>query len=180
MGRQTQVAMTDADERDFLGFLRSTAEIQLFESSAPSRELMAVSEFAPRDQGHWQYFVWNRAFAWTPEFGQVAPGAVVPQRVGWSFLTNKGNAPLLEYDRHNFSGGRGITGRVYWAKQFSSPGPLPYDADAFGRWFEQVVRWIRKHGRQKRRGAYEPFWMPDAWSRYQGAAEQGDEADKAR
>jgi hypothetical protein len=34
MGRQTQVAMTDGDERDFLAFLRGTADIQLFESSA--------------------------------------------------------------------------------------------------------------------------------------------------
>ncbi len=163
MGRQTQVAMTDADELEFLGFLRSTADIQLFESSAPSPEQMVVAGFAPREQGHWQYFVWNRAFPWTPEYGRVAEGAAVPERVGWSFLRNSSSAPLLEYHRHNFTDPRGVAGRLYWAKHFATPGPLGYDADAFSKWFDQVVRWIRKHGRQERRGAHETYFMPNAW-----------------
>jgi len=178
MGRQTQVAMADADELEFLGFLRSTADIQLFESFAPSPELMAVPGFAPRDQGHWQYFIWNRAFAWKPEYGRVAEGAVVPDRMGWSFLRNSSTAPLLEYDRHNFTGAGAVTGRLYWAKHFSTSGPLAYDVDAFSRWFDQVVRWVRKHGRQKQRGAQETYFMPNAWERYRRAAEQGDEADE--
>ena len=171
MGRQTQVAMTDADERDFLAFLRSTADIQLFESSAPSPEQIVVDDFAPREQGHWQYFVWNRAFPWTPEYGQVADGAVVRERVGWSYLRNSSTAPLLEYDRHNFTIARGVTGRVYWAKHFAT-GALAYDPAAFSRWFDTVVRWIRKRGLQQRRDAYEPYFMPDAWNRYQRAAER--------
>jgi hypothetical protein len=110
--------MTDIDERDFLAFLRSTANIQLVESSAPSPELMLVDDLAPREQGHWQYFIWNRTFAWTPEYGRVADGAVVPDRLGWSYLRNSSTGPLLEYDRHNFTDARGVTGRVYWAKHF--------------------------------------------------------------
>jgi hypothetical protein len=133
---------------------------------------MTVDDFAPREQGHWQYFAWNRAFAWTPEYGQVAEGAVVKNRVGWSFLRNRSTAPVLEYDRHNFSGSRGVIGRIYWAKHFATPGPLAYDVEAFSAWFDRVVRWIRKRGRQHRRVAYEPYFMPDAWNKYQRAAEQ--------
>lgn len=170
MGRQTPVAMTDADEQEFLAFLRSTADIQLFESPAPSPELMIVDDFAPRELGHWGYLIWNQAFPWTPEYGQVAGGAGVRDRVGWFFLRNSVNAPLLEYTRHNFSVTHGLTGRVYWAKDFASPGQLPYDTLAFSRWFDQVVRWIRKRGRRQGRKAYEPYFMPDAWSRYRRAA----------
>ena len=165
MSRQTQVAMTDADERDFLAFLRSTAEIQLFESSAPSPELMTVDQFAPREQGHWQYFIWNRSFAWAPEYQFVGRNAVVRDRVGWSFLGNKSSAPLLEYDRHNFSDARDGVGRVYWAKSFSAPAPLTYDVDAFSKWFDRVVRWIRREGRQLQRGVFEPYLLPDAWAK---------------
>ena len=180
MGRQTQVAMTDADELEFLGFLRSAADIQLFESCAPSPDLMVAPGFAPRDQGHWQYFIWSRAFAWTPEFGRVAEAAVVPDRVGWSFLRNSSTAPLLEYDRHNFTDARGVAGRLYWAKHFATSGPLAYDVDTFSRWFDQVVRWIRKHGRQERRGAHETYFMPNAWDMCHRATEQADAADEAR
>lgn len=180
MGRQTQVAMTDADEREFLAFLRGMAQIQLFESSAPSPELMAVADLAPREQGHWQYFIWNRTFAWEPEYGRVAENAFVPDRVGWAFLSNASIAPLLEYDRHDSTGPRGVTGRVYWGRQPSSLGSLSYDVRAFARWFDQVVRWIRKHGHQTRRAAHEIYFMLDAKARYQRAAEQGDEADEAR
>jgi len=49
--------MTALDERDFLGFLRDVATIQIFESAAPSRDRMVVEEFAPREEGHWQYFI---------------------------------------------------------------------------------------------------------------------------
>ena len=169
--------MTDIDEREFLAFLRSTATIQLVESSAPSPELMLVDGFSPREQGHWQYFIWNRAFPWTPEYGRVADGAVVPDRVGWSYLLNSSPGPLLEYDRHNFTNARGVMGRVYWAKHFSGV-PLAYDAEAFSRWFDQVVRWIRKGGRQLRRESHERYYFPDAWRRYQRAAEQSVEADE--
>jgi hypothetical protein len=101
----------------------------------------------------------------------VLETAVVKERVGWSFLGNSSTGPLLEYSRHNFNDRHGA-GRVYWAKHFAAPKALGYDVDAFSRWFDQVVRWIRKHGRQKQRAAYEPYFLADAWNRSQRAAEQ--------
>lgn len=168
MGRQIQVAMTDADEREFVGFLRSISTIQIIESSAPASHLMMVEKFAPPDGGHWQYFIWNTAFAWTPDYGQVSQQAIESGRAGWSYLRNSSTAPVLEYDRHNFTDPRGVTGRIYWAKSFGSPGALAYDVDAFSKWFDQVVRWIRKHGRRADPGAHERYFLPDAWRTHHG------------
>jgi hypothetical protein len=166
MGRQIQVAMTEPDEEEFVGFLRSTAAIQILESSAPVPSSMMVERFAPARDGHWQYFVWNTAFAWVPEYGQVSPQAVESGRAGWAYVRNSSMAPVLEYDRHNFTSPRGVTGRIYWAKTFAATGPLPYDVEAFSKWFDQVVRWIRKNGRRAERGAYERYFLPDAWRTY--------------
>lgn len=167
MGRQIQVAMTDADEREFLGFLRSTATIQIFEQAAPTADQMMVDAFAPSEGGHWQYFIWNTAFAWAPEYGQVSPQAIDSGRAGWAYLRNSSTAPLLEYDRHNFTDLQGVTGRIYWAKNFASL-ELPYDGAAFSKWFDQVVRWVRKQGRQEDKGAHERYFLPDAWRTYHG------------
>jgi len=168
MGRQIQVAMTEPDERVFLEFLRSTATIRIFESAAPTQGQMVVDGFGPREQGHWHYFIWNTAFAWSPEYGQVSSQATDSGRAGWSYLRNSSTAPVLEYGRHHFTSPRGATGRVYWAKYFASPGALPYDVDAFSGWFDEVARWIRKHGRREARGAHERYFLPDAWQTYYG------------
>jgi hypothetical protein len=167
MGRQIQVAMTDADEREFLGFLRSTATIKIIESKAPAPEQMIVEELAPREQNHWQYFIWNTAFAWTPEYGEVDPLAVDSGQAGWAYLRNSSTAPALEYDRHNFTDPRGVTGRIYWAKNSGGSTPL-YDVDAFSKWFDQVIRWIRKVGRREEPTAYDRYFLPDAWKMYYG------------
>jgi len=158
--------MTEPDEREFLGFLRSIATIRIFESAAPTHDQMTVEEFAPPEEGHWQYFIWNTAFAWAPEYGQVSHQAVESGRAGWSYLRNSSTAPVLEYDRHNFTSPRGVTGRIYWAKSFASPGALPYDLNAFSKWFDQVVRWIRKNGRREDPGAHERYFLPNAWQTY--------------
>ena len=164
MGRQTQVAMTDEDERAFLAFLRSTAPIQLLESKAPSEELFWVDHFAPRDEGHWQYFIWNRTFDWKAQLGRITEDAIAGKKAGWYYLRNTSDAPLIEYDRHNFAGGGG-SARVYWPKPFASEGAAPYDVAAFSKWFDQVVRWIRNNGRQKVRESYSPYFLPGAWEK---------------
>jgi hypothetical protein len=167
MGRQIQVAMTDSDEREFVEFLRSTSTIQIIESSAPARDRMMVDQLAPREDGRWQYFIWNTAFAWTPDYGQVSAQAIDSGRAGWSYLRNSSTAPVLEYDRHHFTDPRGATGRIYWAKSLGS-GALAYDVDAFSEWFDRVVRWVRKHGRREEPRAHERYFLPDAWRTYYG------------
>jgi len=161
MGRQIQVALLDEDEADFVAFLRSSAQIQIIESFAPTPAHLFVDRLLPREDGHWQYFIWNKAFAWEPELSFVAPDAPNAGRRGWAYISNKGSAPLIEYDRHNFAP-KGAAGRVYWAKAFSAPLGVAYDVASFEVWYNSVVRWLRKRGR---RVAEEPngmLYLPQA------------------
>lgn len=165
MGRQTAVAMTDRDEGAFLTFLRSTADIQLLASRAPTKEATLVDGFAPREQGHWQYFIWNKAFPWWVEYGEIERDPT-GRRNGWVYVRNASTGPVIEYDRHNFADRQGLShGRVYWAKSWAAgPTGVHYDVDGFTRWYNEVVRWIRRHGEQRVKGAYNPYYLPDALS----------------
>jgi len=105
-----------------------------------------------------------------PDYGQVSQQATVSERAGWCYLRNSSTAPVLEYDRHNFTDPRGVTGRIYWAKYSAGAEGLPYDVDGFSRWFDQVARWIRKHGRREHPGAHERYFLPDAWQTHRATA----------
>jgi len=166
MGKQTAVAMTDGDELLFLQFLRSLCEIRLLQSSAPTKEGIWLEHFLPREEGHRQFYIWNTHFPWQPEYGQVTKDRSGKGQ-GWYFIANSSQAPLIEYNRHNFQDrfGHGY-GRVYWSKYFAAPNGLSYDVDAFDKWYMQVVRWIRKNGRQKSKGTLNPYYLPDAWEKY--------------
>jgi len=45
VGKQTAIALTPADERAFLEFLRSIAEVRLLVSSGPTAESLSVEGF---------------------------------------------------------------------------------------------------------------------------------------
>jgi hypothetical protein len=167
MGKQTAVAMTDLDEVEFLAFLRETADIQLLESFAPTKEEIFVSHFSSRLLGHWTYDIWNKAFDWKIEFGQVRDDVPKSQNPGWFYISNTHHAPLIEYNRHNFDDKSGLSyGRVYWSKYFSAvPDDIDYDVAAFSIWYDKIVSWIRKNGKQKEKGAYNTYFLPDALKR---------------
>jgi hypothetical protein len=164
MGRQVQVVMEDEDELEFLSFLRSSAEIRLYESAAPTPEGLLTESFQPRERGHWHYFIWNTGYPWAPELNRVSQAA--SRRAGWYFHSNVHTAPVIQFCRHNFAPS-GVQGRIYWAKSFSAVGPLEYDAVGFSKWFDQIVRWVRKHGRQEIAEAYRPYFFPAALRRCQ-------------
>ena len=169
MGRQIAVAMSDCDEEVFLAFLRSIADIQILESCAPTKEAFRVNGFAPRERGHWQYLIWNKAFPWHIEYAQVdqdTPG----DRQGWLYVQRRSIGPVIEYDRHSFSGrGSHWYGRLYWAKPYAAGQPgSTYDVGEFTRWYNRVVRWVRKHEKQREQGTYKPYYLPGALT-YDGA-----------
>lgn len=66
MGRQIQILMNREDERRFLDFLRETAPIQLYGSFAPTRDALAVEDFADEPNGHWKQLAHNRRFLGCP------------------------------------------------------------------------------------------------------------------
>lgn len=140
MGRQIAIALSNEGERELLAFLRQGAEISILETFAPSKEKLWVDSLASEYVGHHTYYIWNRAFSWEPKYGQVGPAA--QQNVGWWYVTNKGDAPVLEYVRAH-----PIThepGRLYWGKTFSAPNGLQYDAERFSQWIDGVWTWTRK------------------------------------
>jgi hypothetical protein len=162
MGKQTAVALTPADERDFLLFLRSVAEIRLLISFAPTVESLWVESF-DSVEGYAAFYIWNTAFAWKPEYGTVTADPS-HARNGHRFVRNSATAPVIEYSRHNFHEPRAAYGRVYWCK--SSAGAPAYDIALFDKWYSAVVRWLRKNGKQASQGTLNTYYLPDAWAKY--------------
>jgi hypothetical protein len=134
MGRQLQVSLSEDQERAFLAFLRSTTNVQIIRSFAPSQAELFVNSFEPRGEGNFAYYLWNRTFNWVPVF------ALTSTDPPSSYVSNKSAAPLIEYSRFTLHG----QGRIYWAKHFSAPNGLAYDIAAFEAWYDLVARWLKR------------------------------------
>jgi hypothetical protein len=160
VGKQIQVAMNLADECEFLSFLRSTADIVLFESFAPTERDLQVTEFNRERTGHWNYAIWNTTFPWQPRYGTVGLKAHNPAHVGWRYVSNIGVAPVLEVMRSDPAAAK--FGRLYWGNNFSSAGALPYDAQEFRKWIERIWRWVRKNGAKDDQINDGPYFLPGA------------------
>lgn len=143
MGRQISVALTQKDEEEFISFLRQSADIQIIRSFAETDEGLFVTNFGVRESGNWTLDIWNKAFPWKPEYAKTRLDLPEDRR-NLSYISNKNDAPLIEYTRHNFNLG-GVAGRIYWAKNFAAPNGLSYDVKGFEDWYESVVRWLRKN-----------------------------------
>jgi len=166
MGKQTAVAMTEIDEVVFLEFLRSVSEIKILQGSASTQKEIWIDHFSPRGKGCRQFYIWNTSFPWQPRFCHATQERS-GKREEWYYVANTAEGPLIEYDRHDFADRTGQgDGRIYWAKIFAAPNGLPYDVEAFNEWFMRVVRWIRKNGKQRAKGTLNPYFLPDAWTKY--------------
>jgi hypothetical protein len=167
MGRQTAIVATEEDERALLTFLRSSDEIRILVHSAPTAEQLWVSEFAPFDRFHRQYYLWNCAFPWTPDIRDLRPARDLV--VVWDTAT----APLIEFSRTDIAwlfrpdNTLLVAGsRLYWCKHHMAD-KLAYDADKFSRWYDRVIRWVRKVGKREPAIAGCPYLLPDVWRRWQ-------------
>jgi len=174
MGRQTAVALSETDERDLLTFLRKDADIQIVKRAASSPELLFVSEFPPRGPNQYYFHLWNTAFPWQPEFGQLGLELREQRPDSQFYLKNTAGAPIIEYYREPFENPGAIgSGRVYWDTDFAIYRGPHYDTRAFGLWYDKVVRWLRKNGQRVElaRGWYQ-YWLPGAWQLRTSIAER--------
>src|SRR6516225_3367378 len=161
MGRQIAILATKSDEEALLQFLRETAHIELFVPCAPTIGKLWVERFAPYGPYATQYYVWNKSYAWKPKFGRVR--TEVKDHGGWYFVENPLDGPVIEFCRSNvpeFLKQASVSaldyGRIYWAKYNRQKG--------FAIWFEKIIRWIRKNGRNlSAELGRSVFWLPDAW-----------------
>jgi hypothetical protein len=168
MGRQTSIVATHSDEQAFLRFLRSKWKIKLFRFAAASEDdiwLDDIPPFCPLDR---QLYVWNCDFPWQPQFGLILPERQTPQRK--IYVKNVGSSPAIEFyrtDEENFFD-KGFTatshGRVYWSGR-NDPASS-YDVDAFSRWYDTVIRWLRRQGqRVQETKSCHYFYLPSAATR---------------
>jgi hypothetical protein len=136
MGRQVAAKLTDEQERSFLAFLRRSADVTLIRAAGSNPDDLMATNFAPRGDWCWHYWLWNREFEWVPEISNHGDHVSI---------SNIEAAPLIEYVRHSFDGPEPV-GRLYWAKDFAAPDGLAYDSVAFGKWVDSTFAWVRKHG----------------------------------
>ncbi|EKO86431.1 hypothetical protein LEP1GSC151_4220 [Leptospira interrogans serovar Grippotyphosa str. LT2186] len=36
----------------------------------------------------------------------------------------------------------------------------------FDKWYNQIIRWVKKNGKQKYKGTLNAYYLPDAWKAY--------------
>jgi hypothetical protein len=158
VGEQIGIVALAEDELELLAFIRSTANVAIFEGFAVSIDQLAVSELCPEFTGHIQYIIWNKHFPWEPTYGTTI--------YGQSYIANSSSAPVIEFARTRPTDLN--PGRIYWAKNFSATQPLDYDVDAFDAWVQSIFKWIRKNGRKlPDSGKYSPYHLPAALKRVQ-------------
>jgi hypothetical protein len=161
-GRQIAVAMSEKDEKTFLAFLRASADIQILLPRAKTSEDLYLNEFTPRSQGQTQFFLWNKKFAWQPDYAPTTTGEV--------YIRDIHRGPVIEYDRDPLTAFSQDIGRLYWGKGLTPDGPYifkeyryAYDAQEFNKWYEVVVNWIKANGKTTRRGTLPVYHLPAAW-----------------
>jgi hypothetical protein len=156
MGRQIAVAMDLNDERAFLAFLRSTANVLIYRSWSPTPT--SADEFTAEAAAS-PFYIHNTSFPWSAEF-ELVNVQVQGQAVSYYRLLDTG-APLLQYSRHPLKATfPQVSGRVYWAKDFS--GPVKYDVAEFDKWFSKVANWVQHQGVKLRHGSTEAWCMSGA------------------
>lgn len=175
MGRQLQLATTDADEVELLRFIRSLGPIRVFQNSARSANELWVDDWETRKIARPKFYlaagfhIWPQNFSWSPEYAQTGGPNCRPEDAGQFYIANAHTAPVFDFsrsflDEHHY-------GRIYWARNFSAPDGLDYDAEAFARLTDSVWRWIRKVShRVTDAKTHSPYFLPDAWARYGSVA----------
>jgi len=170
MGRQIAVAMTEVDEQSFLEFLRMTGPFKILMAFSSREQDLWVDDFRNNKPEEASFHIWNVSFPWKPEFERNMDGDF--------YVINKMSAPLLQYVQHDFARPRAKAGRLYWAKHYFTT-RLAYDVNEFGKWYERVVRWVRKNSQRQDSGSFATNFLPDAWERY-GRLEAGLEPNSNR
>lgn len=167
-GKQIAVAMTVQDERKFLAFLRTTADVQILAVNSPRADRVWLDTFPGRDKNNLlntRFLLWNRAFSWEPQIHALGDSVGV---------VNGHQGPVIDYRRHPLAPWAQVSGRLYWSRGMTPDGPYrdksgrvySYDAEAFDRWWKEVVRWVKAHSHHRRDKWTHVHYLPWAWWRY--------------
>ena len=172
MGRQTAMVATEEDERQLLGFIRSTSVIRILSGVAQTEEELWISDFPPYDPFHSLYYVWNLSFSWKPD---IRPAS---EKRDCVVVWDTATAPIIEFSRTDcvsvFCPDNQylvVGGRLYWCKHHMSK-RLAYDVAKFSQWHDRIIRWVRKYGKKDPAIAGSPYLLPDAWHRWRELREE--------
>lgn len=165
MGRQLPIIATRTDERKLLNFIRTLSPIRVYVSFAKTVDALWINDWEHRDIEECGFNVWLQSYPWAPEYKQTGGARCPMDRRGLWYVSNGGAAPVFEISRPVPNSTAG--GRIYWARDFSSPDGLAYDSVDFASNVDRVWNWIRRSAHRrlsngKREG---PYYLPEAWSR---------------
>ena len=155
-GKQIAVAMTERDERDFLAFVRASAQVQILALDSPSPDAVWLDQLPPRrtkDRLSRRFALWSQAFAWQP----------APQvRTHDAVIFNIAHAPVIHYDRHPFAQPSPDGGRLYWARDLTGDPPGNTNA-ALEPWWNAIEQWVQAHGHHRTGTDSAVHYLPWAW-----------------
>jgi len=96
VGRHVGIIATQEDLGELLSFLRGATEIAIFRGFAQSIEELWIHR--PRLPSDWMFYIWNKQFAWNPEYRRVGEKAYHPEMMEWYYVSNTNDAPIIEID----------------------------------------------------------------------------------
>lgn len=154
MGRQIALVASPADEQALLAYLRASGPIQLFVRAAAKAADLWLDDFPPLDptRPRYQYFIWNKAFEWSPQLvQQTAEGGGMIDDI-WA-------GPVIEFVRTAVKDPLTVNqeicrGRIYWAQENSH--------QDFAAWYQRVVGWVRRNGENLSTRGVACYYLPDA------------------
>ena len=155
MGRQINFYMAEADEQQFLTFLRSDPAVRILMDCTPTPEPGVLQQLPTRDVPGWFLVsLWKRDISPAPQTDYV------PQRREYSL--NRYASEVVEFHRSCLDDeGRLARGRL-WAEFIrwdpGNPRAVIEKSVAFKRWFHRLVAWIRRRATRAPTG----WWMMPA------------------
>jgi hypothetical protein len=146
MGRQINFFMTSKDEKDFLDYARSTCNLAILPYTSKESVFKPLESLSPpKSQDFW----WNLWLV-NMDISHKVVTKFIPEQ-GY-FLVDESASDVLEFSRSLPFDDRLNRGRI-WAEFYShfddNTGQLVKKDQELGKWFERLVRWIRKNFRKE-------------------------------
>lgn len=156
MGRQVNFYMTEADEQEFIAYIRSSGNIAIFESKQASTEIVELQELPPVGKPGWfALILWNK---------DCSPKPTLKSIEKQNYYGTEGyESEIIEFSRSGIIEGQLTRGRI-WAqfrhwRLHDIPPSLANKSVEFEKWYERLARWVKKHSVRNSSGEYV---FPDA------------------
>lgn len=148
MGRQVNFYMTDADEAEFVEFVRSDRNVGIFMYAMPTNDIPLLTELPKQGVPCWcALYLWDRDHSPAPKIDYV------PQQR--YYVVDPFASEVIEFSRSHLDEGRLVRGRI-WAEMgvWQSDGTLVSKSESFRKWFDRLANWIKRRSVRDKLGEY--------------------------